>query len=180
MDNLNGIRTWRTWRVAETEDGTAVQAGLGPDDYPSANVISVHPYTQIALRAYGADTDNDDATVRITGWMDNITPTGPGPGQILFHSEIIIGATNFNERPVADGRWPSATAWFEVDDWVTGVIENAAIAYLRTAGASTILLLPTLGYTNLWLEIINLGAATEMTKLGVLWRPVSKEWPHIA
>jgi len=185
MDNLSSITKWQTWRVVQAEDGTAVQVGLGPDDYPSdtSEVIGVHPWTAIALRAFGTDTDNDDATVRITGWMDPATTAGNGPGQVLFHSEIIIGAISFNEKPLNDNKWHTETAWFEVDDWTTGLVApSPANAYARpatVAGGQSLLILPTMGYTHLWLEIVNLGAVTEMNDLGVMWRPISREFPNI-
>jgi len=179
--NLDILKSWQTWRVAQTEDTRITD--FGPDSYLEGKTIDVSPWSLIAVRMFGKGADNDTVTIRILGWMDRNTKVGPGPAQLFFDNGVTLGGNAFNEAPIADGKWPATAGdWREVDDYLTTPV-NACNAFVRLASAAqqTTLYLPTLGYAHLSLEVSDiLGGGIEATALGAIYKPISTDWHWIS
>jgi hypothetical protein len=86
---------------------------------------------------------------------------------------------------VADGKWGAAATWFEADTWdsstaatdydmVQSTRLDATVATIlpdQIINQEAVLLLPTLGYTNLLIEIL----LTATAEFGVIYRPIAYE-----
>ncbi len=192
--SIQGYRQWQTARVITTED--TLLTDYKPADVTAAvfaKMISVHPATAIMLRVLGKDTDNDSAELVISGWMAKEEPKGVGPGHRLWRGKIQLGSKSWAGVPLDDGMWGASATWFEVDIWDDttsaadyDMVEATVLGFDAVAPSSTrlsdpianqesCLLLPTLGYSHLLLEIRDIGGAGEMTEIGLLWRPVDFE-----
>ena len=180
--NPLGITQWQTWRLVSTDDTFLT-------DYKAADVtdavkkkmIGIYPATAIIIRAFGKDTNADDATVVISAWMDISKPKGGGPGHRLWRGSLICGSKSYSHAPLGDGKWGSADTWFDVDTFnvaaaggydMAGATRLDSVFVGGTADQESVLLLPTLGYTHLLIEVIDLGGAAEMTEIGFIWRPI--------
>lgn len=178
--DVRGVTQWQTWRVVSSDD--TLLTDLRPANLPTDNRrISVHPFTAIAIRAFGKDTDNDDFEVRISGWMDSSKKNGAGPGQRLWRGDFMLGSENFGGasiQPLDDGKWGAAAIWFEVDTFNSAATSgyNAVDAVERLGGNTNMLIFPTLGYHFLVLEVdIDGGDGTAGTELGIMWKGISRE-----
>lgn len=176
MDPLGALQ-WQTWRIAATED--TLLTDYKPADITTVAVkkkmIGVYPASAIIIKAFGKDTDGDSATVVISGWMDQGRAKGGGPGQRLWRGQLLCGSKSFSHIPLGDEHWGAAATWFDVDTWDEGAASGYDIAgasRLEVANQECALILPTLGYTHLLLEVRDLDSANEMTEIGFIWRPV--------
>lgn len=174
-DSIYQVNMWHTWRVAAEDD--TPDTNFRPADIPdSPQLISVGDATCVRLRGYGykaSSPSTKTAGLRIVGWMGDKSGDEPGPGQILWNGVLTLGAISINEPPVTDSAWGSLT-WNEVNDWDSSTGSNAALAAELAGGDQSLLILPTLGYKRLSCEITNLGGATEMDRLGLLWSLASR------
>ena len=170
-------RQWQTARIVTAVD--TLLTDYKPTDVVAAvrdKMISVYRHHAIALRAFGTDAANEAADLRISGWMDPgwNKGAGLGPGQILWDGAVTLGnfAAGWADVPVNDGKWPAGT-YFEADTWAsTTTTEGLAPFILAAADKSSIMILPTLGYTNLLFEFHDTVAFT-VASIGLIWRPVS-------
>lgn len=171
-----GTRNWRTWGRGIISSDDTLLTNYKPSEYDASKAIAVYPDTAIAARVYGRDTDNDTATLVISGWMDDGVAGGAGPGMVLWRGQVTLGAITFTEKPNDDEHWNATAAWFEVDTYDTSVTNgsNASSAIVQGGGNHSVLIVPTLGFVRLMFHVIDLGGANEMTELGILWRPCSK------
>lgn len=171
-----GFLQWQTWRIVASDD--TLLTDYKPADLTAAvkaKTIGVYPATAIIVRAFGKDTDNDSATVVISGWMDVGLKKGGGPGQRLWRGQLLCGSKSFSHAPLNDGKWGAAATWFDVDTWNEGATSGydlAGASRLEIANQECALILPTLGYTHLLVEVTDLDGANEMTEIGFVWRPV--------
>lgn len=178
MPNIIGIKQWQTARAPVTSDDTLL-TDYKPADAAAALVrmIAVHPATAIALRVLGKDTDGDDATLTISGWMDP-GRSGQGPGQRIYTAVVTLGSKSWSGIPLDDhNRWGAAAAtWFEADTF-TAVTDHdpMSIPVIEIPNKEACLLIPTLGYTHLLLEITDLGGVGEMTECGLIYRQIDFE-----
>lgn len=183
MRTIQGLKQWQTARVVTAED--TLLTDYKPTDLTAtviAKMISVHPATSIALRAWGKGSSNDVTDLIISGWMDPNSEKGPGPGHRLWRGKLQLGSKTFTDVPLDDGKWGASAAWRESDqfdfvfagkyDMVGATVLDSTHAPDVVANQETILLLPVLGYSHLLLEIRNLDSANEMTEVGILWRQV--------
>ena len=181
--DLTNIRTWRTWRVASAEDSSLPAHTTdenGNVETTSALGIGVHPYSALALRMFGTNTAGDTATMKIWGQMDIQRKFGSAPSQELWRGQVSLGSfqatTDSDGRPLNDGPWPAAV-YFEVDSYDIGGAtggHNAAKAVSLAGGGQTMLILPTLGYTVLTMELTDMdGTGTEISTLGAIYRFIS-------
>lgn len=177
MYDLQSNRKWRTVRVVATDDTFIT-------DFKAANIVEAKTIgingSAVALWAWGKDTDNDDCTLRITGFMEPVENFTRGPGQVIWRGQLTLGSNNTDTAPVDDhGKWGSANDWFEVDSWDSSVTNGnnlaSAIALSEATPQTSLLLLPTLGYTILMFEVTDLGGAGEMTEIGFLSREISMD-----
>lgn len=131
---------------------------------------SVHPNTGVAIRAFGIGSASDANTIKITGWMSN-DKGGPGYGQELWEGTVTLGSDTSTELPnTGTPEWPAGT-YREGGTWDSTGHHNAANAIEIEGGGQGILLLPTLGYANLTVEVTTLNS----TNMGLLIRPVTNE-----
>lgn len=172
MNTTQGFQQWQTMRYVTAED-TALT------DYKPADVTatvkgkmtSVHPATVIAVRFLGKGDENDTAIVLFSGWMHPDRTHGPGPGHRFYKATVIMGSKSWAGIPLTDGAWGASATWREADT-ITSSVDHTGAQELVTANQESILLLPTLGYSHLLLEVLDIGVeATEVTTLGVMWRP---------
>ena len=168
---------WQTVRVVTAAD-TAL-TDYKPDDITAAvklKMISVYPANAILLRGFGQDTADQVSGLKISGWMNPLKPNGTGPGYLLWSGVLKLGAfaSGWAGIPITDGKWGASATWLEVDAWTqtAGSTEQLAGLALQKADSQSCLLLPTLGYTHLLFEFV---ATLDMTKVGLIWRPVSYE-----
>ncbi len=138
-DMVHAWRLWRQWVGGAAEDTIG---SYGPDDKPTTGLIGVGGCRAIALRIFGKDADNETGTITIIGWNNN------GPGQVLWQGQVILGATVFDEK-VIPGTVVAAGNWFEVDTYDSSGGSNACGAQVFDGGAQALLMVPTLGYTDL-------------------------------
>lgn len=173
--SLPKAHSWSTWRVITSQD-TFIST-LYPGELPAASTgktICVYPYGAVALRFFGLDTNNDTATIRISGWGDRESGKGVGPGFVIFESAsngVALGNNVWitSDAPLDDGKW-SPAAYFEVEDYGTPTTAHGDAIYNTTDGTS-LLILPTFGFFNLLLEITDIGGGgTEMTLIGCIYK----------
>lgn len=171
------ILSWRTARVAIASDTLIT-------DFKSANFSGAKGISAIGsgimLRAFGKDTAGDTATLRVIGFMEQHDKRGRGPGFILWRGQLTLGSQTTGAAPLLNEQndWDSAGNWFTVDDWDPSVAsgENAASAVMAQGTNEAVLLLPTLRFTSLMLEIDDIGGGgTEMTELGIMYREITDE-----
>lgn len=173
-------KQWQTARVVDDATEDTILTAYKPSDITATikntKMISIHPATAIMLRAWGKDTDNDTATVTISGWFHQPQSGSSqifSPGHVLWKGTVTLGARSMSSTiPIEDGKWGAAATWFEVDTWTSSADPVGATAIL-TADHGGVLLLPTLGYTHLLFEFTNKdGTGTEMSALGIAWYPI--------
>ncbi len=158
--NSDKWKLWHHWAAGANDDGT-VPTSWGPSTKPTSRLIPVGETSAIILRAFGTNTENDTATVHISGWCEN------GPGQLLWQGALTLGAHTFTEELI-----PGMTnqAWFEVDTWTATY--NAVVATSFGANTSALLVVPTIGYSHFYVEATDKdGTGTTMTALAILWKP---------
>jgi len=175
---------WGTWRrpLAAANEDTFVTA-FEPDNFEDEGsdsfkrVISPPPgYSAVAIKMFGTDAENEVADVQITGWMFDHDQGGVGPGQVLWQGRVTLG-THSVAQPITSGKWPSGTylevKTYDPNTFGSGQGANIARACTFEGSQTGLLILPTLGFARLVLEI-NFPAASQMASLGVLWKPVAK------
>ena len=175
------IGQWQKWRSDVVADDT-FSTNYAPAEYAAltaSKVVSVKPWSMVAVRAWGKAAASKTATVRISGWMAYNATRGDshaGPGQVLWTGVCTTGAITFTERPIKDQNF-TETAWFEVSDWsaVASGDFNACNARQIREGGQCMLLIPTCGYCELLLEVKDLAGAGEMTAFGAAWHPMEPE-----
>ena len=115
--------------------------------------------------------------------------TGAGPGQPLFFGQLTASDVVMTAAvPLTDGKWTSSNwRFFDGLDVTTTVWFDDVTVVPRGSDASggsgqLSILIPTLGYTELMLEVLDPGGAAgfvadggSMTSFQVMWRGVSKE-----
>lgn len=179
VSGLDGIRSWRPWRIvnAEATDDT-VRSSWKPSEYPTApagnKVISVAGIAEILIMVVGKDAENEAFTdMQINGWMDpQAGKGGVGIGIELWKGIVTLGARTIStENPTAHPVWSTVTtagSWFLADTFESGATEvDFAGVTILSSVAQQLLLLPTLGFTNLEC-LIDLGTAAVGASL---WRP---------
>ncbi len=149
-------------------------------------MIGVKPYSAVMLRAFGTNAGNEAADVIVSGWMHPFTQTGANFGHRLVRMLVTLGGKNVAKPPsnlpdAAGKKWAaSGTAYFEADTFDPSAANDydmVGITRLDTSMTDGIVdqeaavIVPTLGYTHLLIEIV-LGTAASM---GLVWRPVGKD-----
>lgn len=136
-----------------------------------AKMISVHPATAVFLRFFGKDTANDTGKIYISGWMPPDAEKGPGPGHRLWSATLTLGAKTWSEAPLSDSKWDGGP-WFEVDT-IVDIADAVGTTIYAVADQENGVIVPTLGYTHLLFHARDItGGGTEMTEIGILWRPI--------
>ena len=172
MLDLRSTQDYFTRRVVVAATDDTLLTVYKPSDIVTLEAINncvrgVTPATAVALQCYGKDTAAEAATIRVVGWMGTPGKTVHGPGQILWSGTVTLGAITFSEAILPDGKWGTANAWFQVNAFAATVDLGGAVDL--TSGDQSILIVPTLGFTRLSLEI----ALTTASEMGVLVRNVA-------
>jgi hypothetical protein len=128
---------------------------------------------------FGQDADNETALFRLSGWMRNHPKFGRGVGFILASGTVILGSTSIDVAPVS-GVGLDAGPWFEIDTYTLTTNACQAAAYTNGANSSTILVMPTLGYTDILCEVHTKDGTTgvESMDLTVLYRQVPEDMAY--
>jgi hypothetical protein len=158
------VYSWSLWKqkLSGAEDTVG---SYGPDDKPTSGLIGPGACRAIALRLFGKDAENETATITIIGWNKN------GPGQVLCAFQTILGAVVFDEAvltkdDIADGDWYESDTY----DFTSG--SNACGAQLYDGGNQGVLIVPTLGYTDLDIRMTDKDGSTgvEAADICAIWR----------
>lgn len=187
---IQGVMNWQTWQGPFSASHTAVTE-FEPGDLVAAQSVSVTPYTAIMFMPLCVDTDdNEFIDIKMIGYMASHTESGAGPGQPLFFGRLTAGdvVMSSDARPLSDGKWKEGVwRFFDTLDVTTTVWFNDNAVDFRGSAASGgsgqgSLLIPTLGYTTLMLEVLDPGGSDGLTADGgsmdqfqAMWRGVSKE-----
>jgi hypothetical protein len=149
-----------------------------PDDVVAAvkaKMTRVAPATVILIQPLVLGDNAGTFTLTISGWMDYDKKAGPGPGLRIFSDVVTAGNrawTSDSPSDNPDHGWGADGAW-RICDWDgTAAFDTDLVSALALIKADTdgVLILPTLGYVYLFPEISGL---TNVTKVGLLWRPIS-------
>lgn len=174
------------WQVARhTTTADTLLTVYEPSDF-SATVkdksFGCSGLSRVLLRAFGTDTENDTATVTISGWMGEGNSLDHGPGCVLWKGQVLLGAITWAspDKTYDFGRkerFPSTTTWFEVDTWNSAVAGggNLSLSTVLTGNSHAMLLLNTLGYTRILVEVSDMDGANQINVISILWRPASLE-----
>ena len=104
---------------------------------------------------------------------------GPGPGIQLWKGTFDLGANVWTSTETPHPEWAVGLYRVADDFSTTSGYDNASATLIEDTGAvNGMILLPTLGFHNLHIQLTNVdGASTagEPDTLGVLWRGISKE-----
>ena len=172
-NSISGFQRWQTGRIVTSAD--TYTTNLGPDNFDNltGKMIGIHPATAIALLFIGQDAADEVFGIQISGYCDPKN-TGPGPGVRLYKADCTLGASTFSDIPLDDKKWGASATWLFTDtiDTTGGYNENST-QLIGTNGADreTMLLVPTLGFTHILVEIGNTsGAAFTTAKVGFMWR----------
>lgn len=171
--NLSQVTQWQTARVVTAADTPLTD--YRPAELTTAvkaKMFSVAPASGILLLPLAIGNDNHTNVIQLSGWMDPNKPHTSGPGiHLLTGCTITLGTSVWGttDVPLADGKWVTGVYRFADTFTITanacGAVEFDASASNRRA----MLLIPTLGFTHLLLEVSTLNS----TKIGFLWRPIS-------
>ena len=185
---IQGVLNWQTWQGPFTAAHTAITT-FEPGDKVAAQSISVTPYTAIMFLPLCLADDDEVIDIKVIGYMAPHVETGAGPGQPLFFGQITASDVVMSSaQPLTDGKWASANwRFFDAIDLITTIwfddvtiVERGSVA---SGGSGQIsFLIPTLGYTELMLEVLDPGGSGgfvadggSMTSFEAVWRGVSKE-----
>lgn len=183
MAGTSPYTQWQTARAGITAVDTLL-INYKPADVSAAvrgKMFSVHPATAILLRGFGVGSSNDSGSFIVSGWMKMDRPRvggaqSCGPGHRLFRGAFILGAKSLaGDLPSEDKKWPAGT-YLEIDtfDPALGSGYNPVGATrIEQADQESVLLIPTLGYTDILIEIPSLTLVGAPTKIGFLWRPAT-------
>ena len=180
-------RQWKLWRLAGDGTATwAGDTDIGPagaNDYRASNyssagsVLAADGYPVLALRFFGASDADDLTEVTIAGWMHDTSAANQavGPGQRLWSGRISNGARTFApaaseatilEIPLANITWREADEVIADED--IEVSGGSLHATADPGGAffyggdgdylQRMLILPTLGYTRLTVQLDHAGS----------------------
>jgi hypothetical protein len=183
MAGTSPYTQWQTARAGVVAVDTPL-TNYKPADLTAAvraKMFSIHPATAILLRAFGIGSNNDSGSFILSGWMKPDKPRiggvqSCGPGHRLFRGAFILGNKSLGGGlPSEDKKWLAGT-YLEVDtfDPALGSGYNPVGATrLEQADQESVLLVPTLGYTDILIEVPSLTLVGSVTNIGFLWRPAT-------
>jgi len=194
---LYDVQQWQTARILLAGAEDTLLADYKPEDLSDvvkAKMIGIAPATAIMMRGFGQNAANETCKVTISGWMNPGKKKTAGPGYRLVDFTAVLGNHSASMIPLLDGKWgATAATWFEVDTWtivrdhVGRQAEDGAGAYevigpviIDSAGdnhaadTESCILIPTLGYTHLLVELSGKDGTTgvESMAFGLIWRPI--------
>lgn len=180
--DVSHITRWTPWRDVSSSETPLTD--YVPSDLSAAvkaKMLAVTPGSMIAIRAWGLGSDNDQAEIIISAWMD--PEKDAGPGQRLWRGDLILGAHEFSAAkalytgPVSTTLTVART-WREVDTWDktggTGPFDAIGDVVQITGGGHCIALFPTFGYTHLLAEILDIGGGSEATRVALMAREIAR------
>ena len=176
---IQGVMNWQTWRTEVSAADTGITT-FEPTDLSATKSISVTPYTAIILLplVVGDAVAADAVDVKIIGYMASHVEKGAGPGQALWFATLKVPAASpvsmSSAIPLSDGAWVSRNwTFFEDADFTSKYDEVSSVEIGGTVSKQLSILLPTVGYTTLMMEITSLTGTNPV--FGCMWRGVSKE-----
>jgi len=176
---IQGVMNWQTWITEISAAHTAITT-FEPGDLVAAQSISVTPWTAIVFLplVVGDAVAADAVDVKIIGYMASHVENGAGPGQALFFSTLKVPAASPTSMssaiPLTDGPWVSRNwTFFEDADFTSKYNAVSSVEIGGSVSKQLSILLPTVGYTTLMMEVTNLTGTNPV--FGCMWRGVSKE-----
>lgn len=172
--NFEHITQWQTMRIVAANDTPLTL--YAPADIVAAvkpKMTKVSPATMIMIQPLVLGDNNGTFVLTLSGWMDHGKNDprhgGVGPGMRLYSGTLVAGNRAWtSDTPHNDGKWDTG-AWRIVDtipDDVDSMSEAFSIVDVDQDG---LLFLPTLNYSYILVEV---SALTNVTKVGLLWRPI--------
>lgn len=183
------VERWSLWRYVTTPDTNLTTLKPSSLAEPrnqkfTSGVITVRGWERIMVMGFGAGagagTETFDA--RIFGWMDN------GPGYFMGQIANVVSATQVtgeailprnarNASPVLPTSWYPVKTFTLTSDHVDfgktvanleklGLVTEAPNAVYEQAA----LIIPTLGFKHLQLELFDFDGGGETTDAGWIWR----------
>lgn len=191
MNYLGDVTQWQTWRYQTTFAADTLLTKYEPQDVTStvrAKMIDLGKNTAVALRAFARTGSAAIVDVVISGWMGTASPSpgaaqtgNVGCGHRLWRGRLTTGTKALTSGQVphneslAGKKWDATAAWNEVAAWdhtLGSGYDPVGATHIEVANQEAVLILPTLGYRSLLMELINPGAGV-VTAFGCLYRPVS-------
>jgi len=169
------VPQWRKARLATTNDTVITDYDAGDFDVDKA--VKVLPYPAIALRVLGTDADGEAATITISGWgYAHSGDAAKVPGHQLWKGTVTLGGKSYTGCEALAEDSTDTTTYYEAESWNASVSGGHNAAGVRVYGGANhfeqaIMLLPTLGYAWIMLEVSGMSMATT----GILWRPLTAE-----
>lgn len=171
------VTQWQTMRVVLSTALDTVLADKRPGDLTAAflaKMTPVAPATAVLIQPLVLGDDLGTFALTIYGFMNPAKKGGSGPILELWRDIVTAGGRVWGtvDVPMNDGRWGAAAAW-RICDWAgtAAFVSDFGSSHVRLkADQDGVLMLPTLGYTHL-LAVITV--MTNVTKVGLLWRPIS-------
>ena len=171
-------KSWSVWRVlAGTSEEDTYLTNLFASSFPSGSRVLPDKLEQddaLMIRAYGQHAsapDNKTASMRISGWMKDNQRHGRGQGVRLWDGVVTLGNIALTAPPLTGTDWDTADDWHESDTYAaTSNLAKAASAVV--ADVSGVLVLPTLGFSDIICEVTSKDGTTgtEALSIGVLYR----------
>lgn len=125
------------------------------------------------MQGWGIGNDGDQITMHVIGWPEPIADSSDssGCGTPLYTAVLDLGTATILTVPESiSGKWGTNAQTFRNVDVYTDSV-NLAQAEAKVAANYGLLLLPTLGFPYLELQLSTMAGT--MTKFGFLYRPAS-------
>ncbi len=166
-DTLKFGTAWPAALTVETYDITVPKRG----EAGLAGIITVRPYSEIAIAGFGTDANDETYSAIVYGMMEN------GPLQKILELNIINGASSFTAPFIDNGRVPSDT-YFIADTYAEVDDTNSGSASGVSTGTGTINMfyrLPTLGFKYMMCQLYKKDGVTGVQAMaaGLIWRPIA-------
>ena len=174
-------KKWQHWTYATADhtylavDGS--NSAWRPSNHPetrssplTTQILNCKELSQIMVRAFGSNAGDEQARIRISGWMEN------GPGQILLDMDVTLGTDTHQDDIITSGGqnpFAGVVDLLEVDTY--DITVNNCRAYSEVAGANETgyLVINTMQSVILLAEIDLDGAAVASATMGLIFRPLS-------
>lgn len=153
---------WRKWIGGTAED--VLITDFKSANKPTSDLIDCNGFSAIQMLPLGQDAEDEEAQLRISGWMDN------GPGCLLWDGTIKLGASSVATETF-DG-WVASGTWYHADTFTATTNTASAEAFTSTDNQG-FLTVPTHGYKSLYIEAQGKDGSTSVQALSIVtfWRP---------
>jgi len=175
--NMEMMDRWKLWRSLMAGAQDTLITSLKSSNFPAApdsRILpeKVRPDEAMMIRMFGQDADGEGASFRLTGFAHD-GKGGRSEGFIIASGAVVLGSKSIDEAPFDLGAvGADAGPWFEVDTYTLTTNAVTAKALTNGANSSTLLVLPTIGFSEIICEITDKDGetGTEMMDLAILYK----------